>query len=245
MSDHASQVLAQGAPSGRALADHGGVSKYAYLPLLQPHSIRLLRLLPSDRDSCSLRGELFEYHLRKSDKPSYHYEALSYCWGGEEKPQSISIHGQSPRSRPRSRSLGKWEGARQETEPLALYRRHEGSVLNITQNLYAALLRLRDHGCSRTLWVDAVCINQEDEKEKEKQIPLMAEIYAKAFRVVVWLGEAEVGSERALEIIGLPKEKFAGLSNTESTRDAIRQLLARPWFQRVWVRDCSSDRYLY
>ena len=250
MSDLASQVLAQGVPPGvpkpcRAPADHGGVSKYTYLPLLQPNSIRLLRLLPSNRDSDSLRGELLEYHLRKSDKPSYHYEALSYFWGGERKPQSISIYDPSLKSRKRTRSFGEWEGARQKTEPLTLYRCHEGTVLNITQNLYTALLRLRDHGCSRMLWVDAVCINQEDEKEKEKQIPLMAEIFAKALRVVVWLGEAEAGSDQALEAIRLANENSVRLPNTEPTQDVIRQLLTRPWFQRIWVRDYSSDRYPY
>src|SRR5207253_11117573 len=56
--------------------------------------------------------------------------------------------------------------------------------LSITQNLYALLLRLQNHSLSRVIWVDAVCINQIDEKEKEFQIPLMAEIYAKASRVL-------------------------------------------------------------
>ena len=48
-------------------------------------------------------------------------------------------------------------------------------------------------------WTDGICINQANEKEKEDQIALMAEIYAKASRVVVWLGEAKDDSDRALE----------------------------------------------
>jgi hypothetical protein len=83
--------------------------------------------------------------------------------------------------------------------------------------------------------VDAVCINQENDKEKEDQISLMAEIYAKALRVVVWLGEAEVDSDRALEVIRLAGEKPVGLSNTELPQEAIRQLLKRSWFRRIWV----------
>ena len=183
------------------------MAKYCYSQLSVPTGIRLLRLLP---DAKSLQGELFEYRLRSSDKPSHPYEALSYVWGGDEKPQSISI----------------------------------GNLkLDITKNLYTALLRLRDHDCSRILWVDAVCINQENDEEKEDQISLMAEIYAKALRVVVWLGEAEVDSDRALEVIRLAGEKSAGLSNTELTQGAIRQLLKRPWFRRIWVRNYSSKCY--
>jgi hypothetical protein len=115
--------------------------------------------------------------------------------------------------------------------------------LDITQNLYTALLRLRDHDCSKILWVDAVCINQENDEEKENQISLMAEIYTKALRVVVWLGEAEADSDRALEAIRLASEKSAGLSNAELTQEAIRQLLKRPWFRRIWVRNLRSKRY--
>lgn len=40
------------------------------------------------------------------------------------------------------------------------------------------------------LWVDAICINQDDPAEKGRQILLMGEIYAKATQVIVWLGYA-------------------------------------------------------
>jgi hypothetical protein len=79
----------------------------------------------------------------------------------------------------------------------------DGQSLCITQNLYTALVHLQDSGCSRTIWVDAICINQTDEKEKERQIPLMVEIYSKASRVIVWLGEAEHDSDQALDAICL------------------------------------------
>jgi len=85
------------------------------------------------------------------------------------------------------------------------------------------------------MWVDAICINQVDQKEKEDQIPLMAEIYAKARRVVVWLGEAGGDSDQALEEIRRAGEKSASLLGAESSKEAIRQLLERPWFQRIWV----------
>ncbi|OCK73148.1 HET-domain-containing protein [Lepidopterella palustris CBS 459.81] len=184
------------------------MTKYCYSQLSSPTNIRLLRLLPSKSDEESLQGELFEYRLRNSDKdkPSHPYEALSYVWNDDKKPQFIVI----------------------------------GNLhLDITQNLYTALLHLRDHDCARILWVDAICINQEKNEEKQVQIPLMAEIYAKALRVVVWLGNADNCSDQALEVIRLAGERSAGLSIAEaapkSTPESVLQLLKRPWFRRIWV----------
>jgi hypothetical protein len=112
----------------------------------------------------------------------------------------------------------------------------DGRDLSITQNLYVLLLRLQYHSYSRILWVDALCINQKDDKEKENQILLMAEIYAKASHVLVWLGEAEDDGDRALEAIRLTGENSAR-SNTELAPKAFQQLLKRPWFGRIWVRN--------
>jgi hypothetical protein len=90
------------------------------------------------------------------------------------------------------------------------------------------LLRLQDHLCSRVIWIDAICIDQANEKEKENQIPLMAEIYAKARRVVVWLGEAKDDSDQALEDCIIGREATARLPSP-----VIVKLLQRPWFERI------------
>ncbi|KAI1617118.1 heterokaryon incompatibility protein-domain-containing protein [Exophiala viscosa] len=50
------------------------------------------------------------------------------------------------------------------------------------------------------LWVDALCINQNDSAEKSEQIPLMKEIYKHALRVIVWLGPSSEATETAFEI---------------------------------------------
>ncbi|RYP70407.1 hypothetical protein DL769_004969 [Monosporascus sp. CRB-8-3] len=106
----------------------------------------------------------------------------------------------------------------------------------ITTNLHAALLRLRAPFLERIFWVDAICINQTDETEKVEQIRYMAEIYSKASRVVVWLGEAENDSDRALEEIRLLANSTSTEPlNSKATEQAILPLLRRPWFQRIWV----------
>jgi hypothetical protein len=52
-----------------------------------------------------------------------------------------------------------------------------GHIFSVTVNLQAALLRLRNHAMQRVLWIDAICINQDDQEEKAYQIQAMANIY--------------------------------------------------------------------
>jgi hypothetical protein len=44
------------------------------------------------------------------------------------------------------------------------------------------------------LWIDAVCINQQDVTERSEQVKMMREIYERATEVIVWLGEQPVAS---------------------------------------------------
>jgi hypothetical protein len=109
--------------------------------------------------------------------------------------------------------------------------------LPVTANLYAALSHLRDRSFERIIWVDAVCINQEDNKEKEHQIQLIAKVYCQASRVIVWLGEAADKSDQAIEEIrNIAGKKSTNSSNNEMIQQAILDLLRRPWFRRIWVR---------
>lgn len=52
-----------------------------------------------------------------------------------------------------------------------------------------ALKRLRLPSTSRLLWVDQLCVDQDNDDEKAQQIQIMGDIYRKAKRVVIWLGE--------------------------------------------------------
>jgi hypothetical protein len=58
-----------------------------------------------------------------------------------------------------------------------------------TVSLRKALTHIRDAQSTRTIWIDALCIDQKNEQEKSEQVQQMREIYAKAHRVVTWLGE--------------------------------------------------------
>jgi hypothetical protein len=116
-----------------------------------------------------------------------------------------------------------------------------GHSFHVTVNLHTALLRLRNHAMQRVLWIDAICINQDDQEEKEHQIKAMADIYGNANRVVVWLGEAADDSDKALEVIRLAGDKTSTFLSQEKqvekteTEGPLLALLQRPWFQRIWV----------
>lgn len=75
------------------------------------------------------------------------------------------------------------------------------SSLRVTCNLATALRALRRLASSRVLWADAICINQEDEKEKSKQIPLMRDIYSTARSVLIWLSPSFRGVATAFEVL--------------------------------------------
>jgi hypothetical protein len=125
----------------------------------------------------------------------------------------------------------------------------DDAVLSVRQNCHAVLARLRDPVLPRFLWVDAVCINQEDNNEKTNQVQLMTWIYASARGVIVWLEEpiygdtfsddgTQAGLARTLQIIREATEHSDRLSmaTIEAAKDRINELSRRSWFRRIWVR---------
>jgi hypothetical protein len=71
--------------------------------------------------------------------------------------------------------------------------RVDHSIFNVTTNLFRALSRFRRRSESLVLWVDAICINQNDDVEKLHQIDLMRDVYSSAREVMMWLGEPNAG----------------------------------------------------
>lgn len=80
----------------------------------------------------------------------------------------------------------------------------DGIAVTVGANLKRALLRLRPARRSLDLWVDAVCINQADIREKNVQVPLMARLYSTALSVVLFLGEGDADIERVVVLMDQP-----------------------------------------
>ena len=97
-----------------------------------------------------------------------------------------------------------------------------------TPNCASMLRFLRPKRGVRTLWVDAVCINQRDVHEREAQVRKMATIYRNALRTIVYLGDHMIKPAAAKH-----RPRRHGLNEIGS--DALRRILGHRYFRRVWV----------
>ena len=140
-------------------------------------------------------------NIRQTDT-SHQYTALSYQWGPPEVGRAIILR-----------------------DPAHQY---EGYCL-IRRNLFKFLTRAAtiDHGLS--FWIDALCIDQENTKERNRQVAQMGRIYAKARNIRIWLGD-DRNTANILSIIRKVRAKPL------STRDDISAL---------FHEDCPSEYARY
>jgi hypothetical protein len=108
--------------------------------------------------------------------------------------------------------------------------------LSITPGLHECLIHLRRLFGGCTIWIDAVCINQNDLVEKDGQISLMGHIYSKAEICYAWLGPGTPNSDKAMDIlIQRSKNSFWAFSSksaptvTASTKTALKTTLHDQW----------------
>lgn len=135
----------------------------------------------------------------------------------------------------------------------------DGQYVAVTENLEAALRSLRmalneDPQSKTYLWVDALCINQEDVSERGREIKRMRQIYGDALGGVVHIGVASEDSDLAIQSIrsiahnmkeGFDCQKWLVDLSTEvsdgkpspSTPSlvAIINLICRPYWSRMWI----------
>ncbi|KAH6630950.1 heterokaryon incompatibility protein-domain-containing protein [Chaetomium sp. MPI-SDFR-AT-0129] len=134
-----------------------------YQPLdSSQQEIRILWLLPRTKEDDSTSVSEIQATLTTvslSQKPAYN--ALSYTWGPPDDPvHRIRLNG-----------------------------RH----FEVRSNLHDCLVHLRQSGIGSResgvpLWIDAVCINQDDVPERNSQLPMMGDIYRRATSIISWLG---------------------------------------------------------
>lgn len=73
--------------------------------------------------------------------------------------------------------------------------------LSIYESSWLALQRLRHETDERTLWIDAICINQTNNAERNEQVLLMRRLFQGAKNVIIWLGEESRDSASAFDLI--------------------------------------------
>lgn len=121
----------------------------------------------------------------------------------------------------------------------------DGRAIPITPNLFAALCSLCQDSSLRRLWVDAICINQDDVDEKEQQIAMMADIYRSATTVRIYLGGNLPTRLGLLDYWNREgKEPDEHLEDTlprlgismQGLLDDFMDFVSRPWWTRVWTQ---------
>ncbi|KAF2015118.1 hypothetical protein BU24DRAFT_452001 [Aaosphaeria arxii CBS 175.79] len=103
----------------------------------------------------------------------------------------------------------------------------------VTANCYSALWHLRKSMGSFVIWIDALCINQMDDDEKAHQIGLMGDVYSRAEKVFIWLGEGDESTERAMEFLsktGLMQLFFKNGNPDEGEIPKLRAIPAAWWW---------------
>ena len=123
----------------------------------------------------------------------------------------------------------------------------------ITANLATALIQLRDTDKPRTLWIDQICINQDDVHERNKQVALMHRIYSRAENVVIWLGKEGPDDGMAFGFVPHLLSYLPPLSAGHGATQqgliasqafpilgspawiALSRVFSRPYFRRAWI----------
>jgi hypothetical protein len=116
----------------------------------------------------------FSFHLKThalADVPAFN--ALSYVWGQSRETYRVPCQGEAA---------------------------GQAGVITVTSNLLSALPYLKA-ASEKPIWIDAVCINQEDPDEKARVVPQMAEYYRKAAEVLIWLGPSSDDSDLAINVL--------------------------------------------
>ncbi|KAK5652674.1 hypothetical protein OQA88_10268 [Cercophora sp. LCS_1] len=229
----------------------GEYNEFRYEPLPCPSSIRLVEI-DATRETQAIEKPRIECSLVTVDLDSSPvFDALSYTWGYPLGEGALPIDHSSFQER-------KW--------PILC----NGRILLVAANLWDFLhkaatefppdfnpkfagIRAYPWQRSRYIWIDAICINQEDFDERSTQVTLMNRIYTQAKSVIAWLGADNGTTSAALEglvrvalldrakaneafISGRFNAAALGLDDIPGdTWAALYHYFDRVWFTRAWV----------
>ena len=114
----------------------------------------------------------------------------------------------------------------------------DGRPFQVTKNLEAALRHYREVWGESELrmWIDAVCINQRDDKEKSHQVQKMGMIYRIALGAFVYLGEEADDSDEAIAFFGEFEKRFI-------QDEAIRNVIELDHTSEEW-KDTETGKWL-
>ena len=135
-----------------------------------------------------------------------------------------------------------------------------GCIFDLPLTAEQTLRRIQYFDRDRVVWIDAVCISQDDIDERSQQVVRMHEVYSRCRRNLIWLGEAERGDhELALQAIDAvarnlrsATDEYKTFNNTlydelgrskyndsaltiDFEVESLTRFFACPWFRRLWI----------
>lgn len=152
------------------------------------------------------------------------YAAISYVWGVDQMPYKMHVG--------------------------------ENQVIPLTKSLHVLLkdLRASQNISTMTFWVDQICIDQENDLEKNHQVGLMSEIYKSATEVITFIGPKHPGDDEgldlAVELFNLSGSSWESAQNTSEEEakalslkfpakrdpwESLMTLMDREWTERLWI----------
>jgi hypothetical protein len=152
-----------------------GIERFHYTPINAQNEFRLLHLAPR-------YASTWQY-------------ATSFLL--PNKPISCVLEEVSLKGPPKYSALSyRWGGSGRQILV-------NGKHFTVTDKLEIALQHLQQDWKPLTLWVDAICINQQDTDEKTQQVRQMTDIYRRASQVLIWLGPEADGSDQVIDCLQL------------------------------------------
>ena len=123
----------------------------------------------------------------------------------------------------------------------------------VTGNLHAALQHLRSEQEPLSIWIDQICINQQDQEERNQQVMLMHEIFSNSDQVLIWLGkdtqpyekgllftikllahtsylEAQLDDDRVARVVD-----YTNSQDMDEILPSLSALYENRWFSRTWT----------
>jgi hypothetical protein len=194
--------------------------------LVKLHSIRNYHDFTIDRKYEPIKCSVVVVDLE--DLPDYF--ALSYTWGDPRTLYTNKLDMFPPEN---------WAAPAFEIEC-------NGKLVSITTNLYTALVSIRERfsrnefatklgprylphdSTGSYVWIDALCVNQDDIGEKNMQVPLMGRIYSQARATIMWLGGSDVmttrGAFMTVDKLQILSDRIKGQLTSDTTDDVSEEL---------------------
>lgn len=123
----------------------------------------------------------------------------------------------------------------------------DGKHFSVRSNLAQFLQRAQNGMVTAPIFIDALCINQEDTDERNQQVKLMGQIYANATRVISWLGHSNGQVEAAIPFIKqfLPlsnellqnfyKDRESNIREAQQEWSTVHTFCALRYWTRIWM----------